>query len=200
MATSRPTRRWCWPRRASLKPRALAELLAERLRALASVSEVAIAGPGFINFRVKEAFWQARIADVLQAGTAYGSSTVGAGVRVNVEYVSANPTGPLHVAHARGAVFGDALAALLAKAGFAVIEGVLHQRRRRAGRCARPLGLSALSRSARRRHRYHPGGSLSRRLSEGCRPRHWRRATATAGATRRKRTGLRRCVSSPSTP
>ena len=107
---------------ANLKPRALAELLAERLRALASVSEVAVAGPGFINFRVKEVFWQARLADVLKAGTAYGSSTVGAGVRVNVEYVSANPTGPLHLAHARGAVFGDALAALLAKVGFAVTK------------------------------------------------------------------------------
>jgi len=107
---------------ANLKPRALAELLAERLRALAGVSEVTVAGPGFINFRVKEAFWQARIADVLKAGTAYGSSAIGAGVRVNVEYVSANPTGPLHLAHARGAVWGDALAALLAKVGFAVTK------------------------------------------------------------------------------
>jgi len=86
---------------ADLKPRALAELLAERLRAVASISEVVVAGPGFINLRVKETFWQARIADVLKAGTAYGSSTLGAGVRVNVEYVSANPTGPLHLAHAR---------------------------------------------------------------------------------------------------
>jgi arginyl-tRNA synthetase len=107
---------------ANLKPRALAELLAEQLRAVASISEVAVAGPGFINLRVKETFWQARIADVLKAGTAYGSSTVGAGVRVNVEYVSTNPTGPLHLAHARGAVFGDALAALLAKVGFAVTK------------------------------------------------------------------------------
>jgi arginyl-tRNA synthetase len=107
---------------ADLKPRALAELLAERLRVVASISEVAVAGPGFINLRVKEAFWQARIADVLRAGTTFGSSSVGAGVRVNVEYVSTNPTGPLHLAHARGGVFGDALAALLAKVGFAVTK------------------------------------------------------------------------------
>jgi arginyl-tRNA synthetase len=109
-------------RAAGMKPRALAEILAEQLRALANVSGVTVAGPGFINLRVEDSFWQARIADVLTAGTAYGSSDIGAGVRANVEYVSANPTGPLHLAHARGAVFGDALAALLAKVGFAVTK------------------------------------------------------------------------------
>src|SRR5215470_2011680 len=82
---------------AGMTPRALAELLAEQLRAFAGVSDVAVAGPGFINLRVLDSFWQARIADVLKAGTAYGSSTLGAGVRVNVEYVSTNPTGPLHL-------------------------------------------------------------------------------------------------------
>jgi arginyl-tRNA synthetase len=107
---------------AGLKPRALAELLAEPLRVLSEVSDVAVAGPGFINVRVKDSFWQVRVADVLKSGRAYGSSSIGAGVRVNVEYVSANPTGPLHLAHARGAVFGDALAALLAKVGFAVTK------------------------------------------------------------------------------
>jgi arginyl-tRNA synthetase len=107
---------------AGMRPRVLAELLAEPLRALAEVRDVAVAGPGFVNLRVKDSFWQARIVDVLKAGTAYGSSAVGAGVRVNVEYVSANPTGPLHLAHARGAVFGDALAVLLAKVGFAVTK------------------------------------------------------------------------------
>jgi arginyl-tRNA synthetase len=107
---------------ADLKPRDLAEMLAERLRRIESVSEVTIAGPGFINLRLADSFWQARIADVLAAGTGYGSSRLGDGARVNVEYVSTNPTGPLHVAHARGAVFGDALAALLAKAGFAVTK------------------------------------------------------------------------------
>ena len=79
-----------------------------------------IAGPGFINLRLADSYWQSRIADVLAAGTDYGSSKVGAGRRVNVEYVSANPTGPLHIAHARGAVYGDALALLLTKAGFEV--------------------------------------------------------------------------------
>jgi arginyl-tRNA synthetase len=107
---------------AGLKPRDLAEMLAERLRRIGSVTEVTVAGPGFINVRLADSFWQARIADVLAAGTEYGSSRLGNGARVNVEYVSANPTGPLHLAHARGAVFGDALAALLAKAGFAVTK------------------------------------------------------------------------------
>ena len=81
-----------------------------------------MAGPGFINLRLAPAFWQARIGDILGAGTAYGDSQLGAGRKVNVEYVSANPTGPLHVGHGRGAVVGDALAALLAKAGFAVTK------------------------------------------------------------------------------
>jgi arginyl-tRNA synthetase len=81
---------------------------------------VAVAKPGFINIRLDAAIWQAQLRGVLAAGTAYGDSTVGAGERVNVEFVSANPTGPMHVGHGRGAVVGDALAALLAKAGFRV--------------------------------------------------------------------------------
>jgi arginyl-tRNA synthetase len=105
---------------AGLPPRQLAELLTEQLRGHAAVTDVAVAGPGFINIRLADSFWQARIADILRAGSAYGTSDLGANRKVNVEYVSANPTGPLHVAHARGAVFGDALASLLAKAGYAV--------------------------------------------------------------------------------
>ena len=105
---------------AGVAPKALAEKLAARLAKLADVTGVEIAGPGFINMRLADSYWQARIADVLAAGTDYGSSTVGAGRRVNVEYVSANPTGPLHIAHARGAVVGDALASLLAKTGHQV--------------------------------------------------------------------------------
>ncbi len=105
---------------AGLSPRALAEKLQARLAGLDAVTAVEIAGPGFINLRLADRLWQQRIADILAAGTAYGSSTAGGGRRVNVEYVSANPTGPLHVAHARGAVVGDALAALLAKAGYDV--------------------------------------------------------------------------------
>ncbi|MDE1174468.1 MAG: arginine--tRNA ligase [Parvibaculaceae bacterium] len=105
---------------AALAPRAIAEMLAERLRPLESVTEVSIAGPGFINLRLDDAFWCARIADVLAAGPRYGESTAGQGLRTNVEYVSANPTGPMHVGHCRGAVFGDALASLLVKAGYDV--------------------------------------------------------------------------------
>jgi arginyl-tRNA synthetase len=81
---------------------------------------VAVAKPGFLNIRLDPEAWHAQLRAVLTAGTAYGDSKVGAGKRVNVEFVSANPTGPLHVGHGRGAVVGDALAALLAKAGFAV--------------------------------------------------------------------------------
>jgi arginyl-tRNA synthetase len=105
---------------AKAKPRDLAELIAEKLRAHPDVKQVEIAGPGFINLRLAESFWRARIGDILAAGLRYGDSAMGRGRKVNVEYVSANPTGPLHVAHGRGAVFGDALASLLAKAGYDV--------------------------------------------------------------------------------
>ncbi len=81
-----------------------------------------IAGPGFINLRFAPGFWQQVIPVMLQAGIDYGDSTIGAGQRINVEYVSANPTGPLHIGHARGAVYGDALARLLAKAGYDVTK------------------------------------------------------------------------------
>ncbi|CAK0772381.1 Arginine--tRNA ligase [Azospirillaceae bacterium] len=98
-------------------PRQLAPLIASRLREHPDVVHVEIAGPGFINLRLAPEFWRKRVLDILRAGTSYGDSNVGAGRRVNVEYVSANPTGPLHAAHARGAVVGDALASLLEKAG-----------------------------------------------------------------------------------
>jgi arginyl-tRNA synthetase len=101
-------------------PRALGERLAEALRAHPAVASAAVAGPGFVNLTLRPAFLQDRLADILAAGTDYGTSTMGRGVRVNVEYVSANPTGPLHIGHCRGAVVGDALAALLAKAGYDV--------------------------------------------------------------------------------
>ena len=107
---------------AKMKPRDIAEPLAERLAALAGVATVDVAGPGFINLRLTDAFWRDRLIDVLDAGTAYGNSIIGAGEKVNVEYVSANPTGPMHVGHGRGAVFGDVLAQLVAKAGFDVTK------------------------------------------------------------------------------
>lgn len=105
---------------AGMKPRDLAEKLADGLRRHSAVTAVEIAGPGFINLRLTQAFWVERLRDALRAGDAYGDSVAGAGEAVNVEYVSANPTGPMHVGHARGAVVGDALAALLEKAGYDV--------------------------------------------------------------------------------
>ncbi len=105
---------------AGIKPRDIAELLMPILNAHPDVSRVSIAGPGFINIALKPTIWPNVLQDALVEKDRYGSSQLGAGVKVNVEYVSANPTGPLHVGHCRGAVFGDALAALLAFAGFNV--------------------------------------------------------------------------------
>ncbi len=105
---------------AKQKPRDVAALFVTPLAALDGVGTVEVAGPGFINLRLDASFWQAQLREILRAGTAYGDSTLGAGQAVNVEYVSANPTGPMHVGHGRGAVLGDALAGLLEKAGFAV--------------------------------------------------------------------------------
>jgi len=107
-------------KRVGMKPRDLAEELCGHLSAHESVTSAEVAGPGFINLRIAEGYWRERLRDLLRAGVDYGASTMGAGKKVNVEYVSANPTGPLHAAHARGAVIGDALALLLAKAGFEV--------------------------------------------------------------------------------
>jgi len=107
-------------KQARSKPRDLAEKIAAGLGALDAIEAVDIAGPGFINMRLAESFWYERLREVLAAGRAYGDSDMGQGRAVNVEFVSANPTGPMHVGHGRGAVVGDALAALLAKAGFEV--------------------------------------------------------------------------------
>jgi len=105
---------------AGRKPRELAEAIAEKLRADALVAKVDVAGPGFINLTLKPAAWIAALRGAVQSGPQYGASDIGQGELVNVEYVSANPTGPMHVGHGRGAVFGDALANLLAFAGFKV--------------------------------------------------------------------------------
>ncbi len=104
----------------SHNPRKLAEAIAVVLRDDPDVAAVEIAGPGFINLRLKPSAWHAVLAALIAAGDAYGRSTLGGGERINVEYVSANPTGPMHVGHTRGAVFGDALASLLAFAGYDV--------------------------------------------------------------------------------
>jgi arginyl-tRNA synthetase len=105
---------------AGLAPRVLAELLVPRLTAHEHIVSAEIAGPGFINLRLSDAFWRDRLKDILAEGVAYGDSKDGAGRRVNIEYVSANPTGPLTAGHARGAVVGDAIANLLVKAGYEV--------------------------------------------------------------------------------
>ncbi|TIT35347.1 MAG: arginine--tRNA ligase [Mesorhizobium sp.] len=103
-------------------PRALAEKLAEALRADNDVAAAEVAGPGFVNLRLKDGFWQAHLSALLGEGRNYGRSTIGAGRKTNVEYVSANPTGPMHVGHCRGAVVGDALANLMAFAGYDVTK------------------------------------------------------------------------------
>jgi arginyl-tRNA synthetase len=102
---------------AKMKPRDIAEALAAKLADDTRIASAEVAGPGFLNLRLAPSVWQGVVGAVLQAGTAYGRSDMGRGSRVNVEYVSANPTGPLHVGHTRGAVFGDALASLLDYAG-----------------------------------------------------------------------------------
>ena len=107
-------------RSARMKPRAIAEAIAARLAEDEAVTAAEVAGPGFINLRLADSFWHARLAEVLIAGKDYGASDIGRGRKVNVEYVSANPTGPLHIGHARGAVFGDALSSLLQKVGYDV--------------------------------------------------------------------------------
>lgn len=109
-------------KQARRKPRDIADMLAPLLGDLEEVETVDVAGPGFINLRLASSFWQGQVKTILEAGADYGASQMGAGVKVNVEYVSANPTGPMHVGHVRGAVFGDALANLLAKAGYDVTK------------------------------------------------------------------------------
>jgi arginyl-tRNA synthetase len=98
-------------------PRALGDKIAAEVRKQADVAAAEVAGPGFINIRMSEGFWHDHLKAILDAGTDYGRSQIGGGRKVNVEYVSANPTGPMHVGHCRGAVVGDALANLLAFAG-----------------------------------------------------------------------------------
>jgi arginyl-tRNA synthetase len=105
---------------AGKKPRELADAISDQLRADALIDKVEVAGPGFINLTLKPTAWVDALRTVLRAGWQYGHSTIGNATKVNVEYVSANPTGPMHVGHCRGAVFGDALANLLIAAGYEV--------------------------------------------------------------------------------
>ena len=105
---------------AGKKPRDVAEGIAAKLRGDDKVTSVDVAGPGFINLTLKPNVWTEELRLVLEAGSNYGRSDIGKSEKVNVEYVSANPTGPMHVGHGRGAVFGDALANLLSFAGYNV--------------------------------------------------------------------------------
>ena len=105
---------------AGMKPRDIADKLAARLQADKDIQRIEVAGPGFLNLTFEPGFWQGVVAAILTEGSAYGRVELGRSERVDVEYVSANPTGPLHVGHGRGAVFGDALANLLAFAGYDV--------------------------------------------------------------------------------
>ena len=105
---------------ARMKPRDIADKLQAKLAAADGIAAVNVAGPGFINLTLKPEVWQRLVRAVLDAGGEYGRSQLGAGRSVNIEYVSANPTGPMHVGHCRGAVFGDALANLLAFVGYDV--------------------------------------------------------------------------------
>ncbi|MDC1383524.1 arginine--tRNA ligase [Candidatus Puniceispirillum sp.] len=101
-------------------PRDLAALFAQKLNDVDGVTNIEIAGPGFLNIRVEPSLWTREITNILAAKNSYGKKDIGAGASVNIEFVSANPTGPLHAAHARGAVFGDALAGLMEFCGWNV--------------------------------------------------------------------------------
>lgn len=101
-------------------PRELAEILANRLMEYQFIENANVAGPGFLNWSVKSKFFNDFLKDILESGDNYGSSNIGEGKKVNVEFVSANPTGPIHAGHARGAIVGDAIASILEKVGYKV--------------------------------------------------------------------------------
>jgi arginyl-tRNA synthetase len=107
---------------AKIPPRKIAELITEQLQNHDYIEKVEIAGPGFINLTLKLSKWQEQLKIILTLGNDYGSCDIGKGIKLNLEYVSSNPTGPMHIGHARGAVFGDALAALLKKCQYEVTK------------------------------------------------------------------------------
>ncbi|MDI3337428.1 arginine--tRNA ligase [Defluviimonas aestuarii] len=145
---------------AGLQPRVIAETLAARLAADDRIVTAEVAGPGFLNLRLAPALWQAVVNAALAAGRDFGRSDMGKGIKVNVEFVSANPTGPMHVGHTRGAVFGDALAALLDFAGHEVTrEYYIND----AG-----AQVDVLARSA--YERYREANGLSPEIAEGLYP------------------------------
>ena len=153
------------------KPREVSEALRTALAGLPEVLEASVAGPGFVNLRLRAGFWRDRLGDILRAGKRYGEARVGQGRRVNVEYVSANPTGPMHVGHGRGAVVGDALAALMAKVGFTVTREYYVND---AG-----AQIDALARSLHHRYR-EAAGEAAGPLAEGLYPGAYLIETASA--------------------
>ena len=160
---------------AGMKPRDLAELLTGKLADAEGVSTAEIAGPGFINVRLDDDLWRRCLGTVLQTGKAFGDSNIGGGAPVNVEFVSANPTGPLHIGHARGSVFGDVLAALLRKAGYAVTrEYYIND----AG-----AQVDVLARSAHLRYREALGEAIGQ-IPEGLYPGEYMKAVGAALAER----------------
>jgi arginyl-tRNA synthetase len=122
MGTLRPTRPMVLAKPLGMKPRDLAERLVAELSKDPEITETTVAGPGFINLRVDQSVWQKILGSILAEGLGYGGTKTADPSKVNVEYVSANPTGPMHVGHIRGAVVGDALANLLAFAGNEVVK------------------------------------------------------------------------------
>ncbi len=180
-------------------PRALADALALELGRDADVARVDVAGPGFVNLTLTDAFWTRVFAGILAEGERFGRLAPQGGPSVNVEYVSANPTGPMHVGHARGAVVGDAIASLIEAAGRTVVrEYYIND----AGAQVQVLGRSAFL-------RYRealgedigpiPRGSIPATTS---RPwvRRWSRNSARRCAIVRKRTGCPWCATAPSRP
>ena len=163
-------------KQAKRKPRDIAELIAGRLADHEAVESVDIAGPGFINLRLGDGFWRDRLAEILAAGKDYGASAMGAGAAVNVEYVSVNPTGPLHVGHARGAVFGDVLSSLLEKAGYAVTREYYYND---AG-----AQIDSLARSTHLRYREALGEAVDEAAFEGLYPGDYLKRTGAALADR----------------
>ncbi len=160
---------------AGMAPRALADKLARRLAAHPDVTEAATAGPGFINLRLKDAVWRRQLGEMLRAGADYGDSDLGQGRPVNVEYVSANPTGPLHIGHARGTVVGDALANLLARSGYKVTrEYYIND----AG-----AQVDVLARSVHLRYREALGEAIGE-IPEGCYPGDYLKPVGAALAAR----------------
>ena len=148
-----------------MPPRQVAEMIVAALNDEEEFASVSVAGPGFINIKLTQQFWATHLDTIVHEKENYGRSMLGNGQKINVEYVSANPTGPMHVGHCRGAVVGDALANLLEFAGFEVTREYYVND---AGGQIDVLAQSvffALSRSLGRGYRSDPGGAISWRLS-----------------------------------